>query len=525
MSEKIGIVDLFSGPGGLGEGFSAFRGKSGKALFSIEVSIEMERSAHATLTLRSFLRKFGDNLPQEYYDFLHGESDEPDWATLYPDEWKAAENECHCMELGKPETSAFLKRRIREIRKQYGDNTVLIGGPPCQAYSLVGRARNVGKRDYLPHRDERNFLYEKYVEVLTQLRPAVFVMENVKGMLSSAVKGDGIFKKVMADLRSAGGRNGYRLYALSPKYGGLFSDEELEPRDFIVCAEKHGVPQARHRVIIVGVREDAAGKLDLDQSHHLTESRKEVSVRHILSAMPQLRSGLSRDDGPEAWREAVERAVQKVRRSKPQLETHQMKGFASALDACLSKLEFGHTLSRTKADKLGLSNRCPHHLRDWIVDRRLKRLPNCETRGHMPSDLARYLFASCFAVASGRTPKASDYPDSLAPNHRNWKSGKFKDRFRVQVWDKPSSTITSHISKDGHYFIHPDPSQCRSLTVREAARLQTFPDNYYFKGTRTEQYVQVGNAVPPYLAFQIARVVWGLFQCSGNMNSAVREKE
>src|SRR5690606_12728517 len=142
-------------------------------------------------------------------------------------------------------------------------------------------------------------------------------------------------------------------------------------------------------------------------------------------------------------------------------------------------------------------------------------------KAHMTEDLHRYLFAACYADVKGVSPKLDEFPPALWPRHSNvipdeaGKIANFRDRFRVQIWDQPATTITSHIRKDGHYFIHPDPLQCRSLTVREAARLQTFPDNYFFEGTRTEQFEQIGNAVPPFLAYQLADIVAAVLeQCA-----------
>jgi DNA (cytosine-5)-methyltransferase 1 len=153
---------------------------------------------------------------------------------------------------------------------------------------------------------------------------------------------------------------------------------------------------------------------------------------------------------------------------------------------------------------------------EWFLDDRLSAVCNHTPRLHTRKDLHRYFFVSTFGQVHGRSPILADFPTELLPNHKSvaaaLKDGNFNDRFRVQIADRPSTTITSHISKDGHYFIHYDPSQCRSLTVREAARLQTFPDNYFFEGPRTQQYQQVGNAVPPLLAKQIAEIIADLFQ-------------
>lgn len=525
MKNQVAVVDIFSGPGGLGEGFSAFEDDSRNHPYAIQVSIEKEKSAHETLLLRSFLRKFGSEFPPEYYSFLNGEIKEPEWSELYPVEWREAAEQTPRLELGKKETSTdcLLDQRISEIREKYGDRTLLIGGPPCQAYSLAGRSRNRGVANYDPREDERHFLYQEYVDILSRLKPAVFVMENVKGLLSSSVvRGDLIFETILSDLRDAMGQDSARLIALSSSMNSLGLKLDSTPGEYMVRAEDHGIPQARHRVFIVGLRKELIENLPEFFFPRLDKRSERVAVKDVIGEMPLLRSGLSVGDSADAWSEAVWKASSTIRHSNNLgLSSAEWREFRKVLKGCLQDFGDETPTERAKYCRARLPRTCPSDLRKWIFDDKLRRLPNHETRGHMKSDLVRYLFASTFGLAFGRSPKASEFPPVLAPDHRNWSSGDFSDRFRVQIRDRPATTITSHISKDGHYYIHPDPIQCRSLTVREAARLQTFPDNYFFKGNRTQQYIQVGNAVPPFLARQIAESIWGVFQFIGESRRPV----
>ncbi|MEO9651657.1 MAG: DNA cytosine methyltransferase [Roseobacter sp.] len=504
MSADIHIVDLFSGPGGLGEGFCSASSLCGEPRYRLDVSIEKEAAAHKTLTLRAFLRKF-DEYPQEYYLWLAGSSKEPNWSELYPEQWCQAQNEAWHAELGTPEVTKELSKRIQKIKEVAGNRTLLIGGPPCQAYSLVGRSRNAGVKNYKPSKDHRHFLYQEYCRVLSEFSPSVFVMENVKGMLSSSVEGLAIFDSVLNDLEAAG--EGYKLFALS---GEALLQDRPEPRDFILRSEDYGVPQARHRVFIVGIKRRIAEQLPVENWPVLPKNNRKSTVMDVLGGMPRLRSGLSKGDGEAVWYEALGSAVKKVRACLAEYTGENRRKFLKELD----KVEESAQKANGKRSSISLpsfTDSISADLQAFLSDGKLQSLSCNETRGHMEADLARYLFASCFAKAENRSPKAPDFPSKIAPKHANWKSGKFSDRFRVQGWNSPAKTVTSHISKDGHYYIHPDASQCRSLTVREAARLQTFPDNYHFLGNRTEQFVQVGNAVPPYLAKQIAGILQPIF--------------
>lgn len=518
MKFRVPIIDLFAGPGGLAEGFTPLRSDVQSKFFHVLLSFEADPAAYRTLRLRAFLRKFRNDPPSEYYEFMNGKSlDEPNWSVLYPSQWNMACNETRCMKLGLNDTTDFLNHQIRQIRKSCGGRTLLVGGPPCQSYSVIGRARNVNSHSYNADKDERQSFYIQFVNALQMLRPAVAVMENVRGILSAKHRGTSVFSNVMEALRHAGGEDEYALYALTSEDIGRSWRDGLPSREYLVRCETHGVPQSRHRIFVVCIRHDLAEILPTKLIPRLEPVMQEVTVADIIGRMPILRSRLSRADSGIEWQRTIRKAIESVQRAQRDMNHHNEIKFRAAVDQALHSTNGSILPFENECGGTTLGESCPDNLGNWLYDARLTRLPNNQTRGHNTEDLARYIFAVAFAQTFNKSPKDIDFPSALAPNHASWRTGKFSDRFRVQLFDRPSSTITSHIAKDGHYFIHPDPAQCRSLTVREAARLQTFPDNYYFQGTRSQQYVQVGNAVPPFLAQQIAASVAKVFEyCDKN---------
>jgi DNA (cytosine-5)-methyltransferase 1 len=511
----IPIVDLFAGPGGLGEGFSSVKDDP----FRIIVSAEMNSAARSTLRLRAFyrlLKRRGGNSLVSYYRFCNKESDLPYDETNY-DVWVESGEEARQLELGKPSDNEELDGRI--AAHQLGPDTpwVLIGGPPCQAYSLVGRARNRGKIEYRAEDDHRHFLYKEYLRIIQKYRPAVFVMENVKGILTATVGGKKIFETILQDLSDpdtamglpASG-SGYRIHSLTcaTSFSAKDVPRKIDVHDFVIKAEQHGIPQARHRVILVGVRDD----IGLGIPGQI-ECAPAVSVEKVIGSLPWLRSRLSKEtDSSESWADMVSNHFGEMAR-----EVRAVQGrpeLREALEEAAKGIARGLGTGSNQLNKTESCEEDPDLLDGWYYDANLEVWLNHDARGHMRTDLRRYAYAAAFAAAFGRSPKGHGEFSllGLRPNHENWETGKFSDRFRVQLRNRPATTVTSHISKDGHYFIHYDTRQCRSLTVREAARLQTFPDNYFFQGNRTEQFHQVGNAVPPLLAKKIGVLVFSLLR-------------
>lgn len=514
-------IDLFAGPGGLGEGFA-------RGGFSIAISIEKETTECRTLLNRKVYNLLLSQGQRSKAASL-GQADlgEAELAELYPKETRVAKQQVAQLELGAVPFKEVYQSIQSSLEEGNNEPLVLLGGPPCQAYSIVGRSRNIGKSkvtdnpDLLTefYADARHTLYREYLKVLSVFEPDIFIMENVKGILSArtgplAEKGS-VVNNIIADLKNPGlaleedkefqrelsdlsiqlAKSNYVLVPLVENTKEDLLQElsdHTEPSDFLIRCEEHGVPQTRHRVIICGVREDVFAVKG--KPKQLSRAKSPTTVEQVIKTFPKLRSNITRQEiAADAWSAAIKDEIEKLASIKQ----------PNVQDA--APTEAKPTKAKVQGNK---------HLSGFLEDSS-KGITGHKTRSHMISDLARYYFCADFAEREGRSPKIHDWPvGKLAPDHKDIQNkgnrlstSGFSDRFKVQVWNRPASTITSHISKDGHYFIHPDKTQCRSLSVREAARIQTFPDSYHFCGGISKQFHQIGNAVPPYLAFQIAALI------------------
>ena len=296
------LIDVFAGPGGLGEGFSTLKRGKKDAYFRCAISIEQDKFAHKTLLLRHFLNCFnGGELPVDYYRSLRGDFSLKELYDRHPRKKEHADRSAIRVSLGADNHERVSK--LISDRLQGRKKWALVGGPPCQAYSLAGRSRMMGDPNF--EEDERHFLYKEYLRIIVDHAPPVFVMENVKGLLSARVKGELVINRIIADLTSpkdalgmSSNGLGYRLYSLS-------EDElpslEPDPRLFLVRAEEYGVPQARHRMFIVGIRQEInirPGRL---------KPQNPPSLVQTIGNLPKIRSGISDGgDSYEKWRSEIE---------------------------------------------------------------------------------------------------------------------------------------------------------------------------------------------------------------------------
>lgn len=394
--KQYNFIDLFAGCGGLSEGFY-------KQGFNALAHIEINHFACETLKTR-----------MKHYGY-----DNADSAVMEED----------------ITVSDIVKRIEKVVGNQEVD--IIIGGPPCQSFSPLGKAKDEKNMQD----DPRNYLFENYVKVLNHFKPKFFVFENVTGLLDTEVKGKSIFKMILRRLR----RNYYVL-----------SDENT----IVLSATNYGVPQERKRVILVGVRRDMNVRPKevyeaIVKTHYLPDAtdadkqgrKKYVTVRDAIGDLPHIQQGGGT------------------------IRTAYVNNYQDCNEYV--------RLMRNPNDKV---------------------LMDHTARKNNEKDVERYR-----VMAENKW----NFLQLLEkrPDLGHEKKRVFFNSYKVQWWDMPAKTIIAHLYKDGNQFIHPDYTQGRSITVREAARLQSFPDNFVFEGSRTEQFKQIGNAVPPLLAEAIAKAM------------------
>lgn len=401
----MNFIDLFSGAGGLSEGFI-------KAGFNPIAHVELDSHACNTLETRLVYHKLKhENNLDHYNDYLNDKITRENFISKFGDKFLSES----VLNIGiGDKNNKVIFDKIDELAGNK-EIDLVIGGPPCQAYSLVGRARDEkGMKD-----DPRNFLYKEYAKFLKNYRPKAFVFENVLGLIS-AEKGM-YFKNMQKYFRSIGYNLDYKIQH----------------------SEDFGVLQKRRRVILIGWRKD----VDFEYPY-FDKIAHNFKVRDILTDLKKLKPG----------------------------EQKNITKYKAGTTEYLTQFEL-----RNGVDFVSQHIARPHNYRDLEIYK--------------------------IAIKKWQKEERLKYPDlpEILKTHKNEKS--FVDRYKVVDPNGFSHTMVAHIAKDGHHYIYPDTKQVRSLSVREAARIQSFPDDFFFEGGRSAAFRQIGNAVPPLMAEKIANAI------------------
>lgn len=399
----MNYIDLFAGAGGLSEGFI-------REGFNPIAHVEMNKEAADTLKTRLAFHYLNENNKvSRYYSYLKNE--------ITRDElWSSIPGEIIASVINSEITKKTIEGIFNNIDEQLGSKKVdaIIGGPPCQAYSLVGRSRDPNRMSG----DKRNYLFRHYAEFLVRYKPKYFVFENVLGLLTAGNK------KYLNEMLS------------------LFEEIGYSADYKVLNAEEYGVLQRRRRVIIIGRK----GKTKFEFPELETIENNWQIKKDLFADLPGLIPGQEMN---------IAKYTKKINEYQQSMETRNGVDFTT------------------------------QHI----------------TRQHNERDLEIYSIAIDKWLNKKERLKYNDLPKRLQ-SHNNTEA--FLDRYKVVDPLGHSHTVVAHISKDGHYYIYPDLKQIRSISVREAARIQSFPDNYFFEGGRTAAFKQIGNAVPPLMAQALA---------------------
>lgn len=501
---RIPVVDLFCGIGSFSDGFC----RGAPSTFYKVLGVDRDCDAVHTARVRAFQSGL---TPTERQEWLYPNIDRKSMRFIYegiaqqPHAVSIFKEACLTvlqLELGTSHGNKTLDRRIAELGLHKSE-WVLLGGPPCQAYSVAGRARNLNKAGYQPDKDDRHYLYREYLRVIRDNGPAAFVMENVKGVESAKIGGVKVIDLIMDDLsalRCSRTKRKYELYSLT--------ESGLRPftGSFLVNSRNFGVPQSRERVFIIGIRSDLANTHRTTQ-HSAPFDSPDCGI--ALRGLPEIRSELSNrgDWKGEAWVEAIEKQTSKITKN---LDC-DLRDIARWIQEKNPAVNAGSLPSFSFERPIYRESGKDEKLHLWVKKRDEGPLFNHSSKRHMPSDLGRYAFVSAWRNKRSRRLTTRDLPSMLAPKHKNFSQHIFIDRFRALSPNEVSPTITGHIGMDGHAFIHWDTTYCRSISMREAARIQSIPDDFIITGSSRQQGIQIGNAVPHRLAGFLGECLASLF--------------